>query len=148
MLDTYENDGNKVVAQLLGQRATPLLYAKHMAKHKVGLENALFKQGVHIVSICPLPWPPMAFGPCALLLHTSCAPLQACDAGAARYLPHTHTYTCSCMGGALGGSMTVAMLRNAVCPQLLVREPYGVLQSFSKVLQPTQQELGYTVRHA
>ena len=29
--------------------------------------------------------------------------------------------------------------------QLLVREPYGVLQSFSKVLQPTQQELGYTV---
>ena len=28
--------------------------------------------------------------------------------------------------------------------QLLVREPYGVLQSFSKVLQPTQQELGYT----
>ena len=50
MLETYENDGNKVVAQLLGQRASPLLYAKHMAKHKVGLENALFQRGVHIVS--------------------------------------------------------------------------------------------------
>ncbi len=29
-------------------------------------------------------------------------------------------------------------------PQILVREPYAVLQSFSKVLEPTQQELGYT----
>ncbi|GLC47548.1 hypothetical protein PLESTM_002100400, partial [Pleodorina starrii] len=27
---------------------------------------------------------------------------------------------------------------------ILVREPYGVLQSFSNVLEPTQQELGYT----
>lgn len=29
--------------------------------------------------------------------------------------------------------------------QLLVREPYGVVQSFSKGLQPTLQELGYGV---
>lgn len=29
--------------------------------------------------------------------------------------------------------------------QLLVREPYGVVQSFSKGLQPTLQELGYVV---
>jgi hypothetical protein len=27
--------------------------------------------------------------------------------------------------------------------QILVREPYGVVQSFSKVLRPTLQELGY-----
>jgi hypothetical protein len=32
--------------------------------------------------------------------------------------------------------------------QLLVREPYAVLQSFAKVLEPSQQELGYTVRNA
>jgi hypothetical protein len=41
----------------------------------------------------------------------------------------------------------------APCPappdgQILFREPYGVLQSFSAVLEPTQQELGYTVRCA
>jgi len=29
--------------------------------------------------------------------------------------------------------------------QLLVREPYGVVQSFSKGLQPTLLELGYGV---
>jgi hypothetical protein len=29
--------------------------------------------------------------------------------------------------------------------QLLVREPYGVVQSFSKVLQPSLLELGYGV---
>ena len=26
-----------------------------------------------------------------------------------------------------------------------MREPYAVLQSFAKVLEPSQQELGYTV---
>ena len=35
---------------------------------------------------------------------------------------------------------------HASTTQVLVREPYGVLQSFSRVLEPTQQELGYTVR--
>jgi hypothetical protein len=29
--------------------------------------------------------------------------------------------------------------------QLLVREPYGVVQSFSKVIQPSLLELGYGV---
>jgi len=28
-------------------------------------------------------------------------------------------------------------------PQILVRDPYSVVQSFSKVLHPTLQELGY-----
>jgi hypothetical protein len=32
--------------------------------------------------------------------------------------------------------------------QLLVRDPYGVVQSFSKVVAPTLLELGYTVRHS
>ncbi|GFR44350.1 hypothetical protein Agub_g5567, partial [Astrephomene gubernaculifera] len=53
----------------------PLLYAKHMGKHKAGITNELFKRAQHVI---------------------------------------------------------------------LIREPYGVLQSFSSVLEPTQQELGYT----
>ena len=34
---------------------------------------------------------------------------------------------------------------HVLASQLLVREPYAVMQSFAKVLEPTQQELGYTV---
>ena len=38
------------------------------------------------------------------------------------------------------------VMRDYSSAQLLVREPYAVLQSFAKVLEPSQQELGYTVR--
>ncbi|PNH08681.1 Branched-chain-amino-acid aminotransferase-like protein 2 [Tetrabaena socialis] len=76
VLAAQDADGNAVVAaQLLGPRPRPLLYAKHMGKHKAGLSNDIFRRAQHVV---------------------------------------------------------------------LVREPYSVLQSFSAVLEPTQQELGYT----
>ncbi|KAG2488877.1 hypothetical protein HYH03_012672 [Edaphochlamys debaryana] len=69
-------NGNEVVAtQLLGPRSKPVLYAKHMGKHKIGLTSEIWSRAQHVI---------------------------------------------------------------------LVREPYGVLQSFSAVLEPTQQELGYT----
>lgn len=38
---------------------------------------------------------------------------------------------------------TLLLPPHPACAQLLVREPYGVVQSFSKVLAPTLQELGY-----
>lgn len=44
----------------------------------------------------------------------------------------------------LPGSMPLPRLLSYLC-QILVREPRGVLQSFSEVLEPTQQEMGYTV---
>ncbi|GLI67547.1 hypothetical protein VaNZ11_011772 [Volvox africanus] len=83
VLATQNPDGNAVVSeQLLAARghggnggSRPVLYAKHMGKHKIGLGQELFRRAQHVV---------------------------------------------------------------------LVREPYGVLQSFSNVLEPTQQELGYT----
>ncbi|GIL89748.1 hypothetical protein Vretimale_16602 [Volvox reticuliferus] len=83
VLAAQNPDGNAVVSEQLlaagghegrgGSR--PVLYAKHMGKHKIGLGPELFRRAQHVV---------------------------------------------------------------------LVREPYGVLQSFSNVLEPTQQELGYT----
>lgn len=45
-----------------------------------------------------------------------------------------------------GAALAHRLLSTCVLLQILVREPYGVLQSFSAVLEPTQQELGYTVR--
>jgi hypothetical protein len=44
------------------------------------------------------------------------------------------------LSGSQHPSVTVCLVL-----QLLVREPYGVVQSFSKGLQPTLQELGYGV---
>ncbi|KAG2433280.1 hypothetical protein HXX76_008347 [Chlamydomonas incerta] len=76
VLAAQPTDGNAVVRdQLLAPRSRPVLYAKHMGKHKLGITGELFKRAQHMI---------------------------------------------------------------------LVREPYGVLQSFSAVLEPTQQELGYT----
>ena len=80
MLAAQENDGNAVVRdQLLAPRGAvskPVLYAKHMAKHKLGItsDSPLFARAQHV---------------------------------------------------------------------LLVRDPYGVVMSFAKVLRPTLQELGY-----
>ncbi|KAI8474362.1 MAG: hypothetical protein J3K34DRAFT_453502, partial [Monoraphidium minutum] len=75
VLAAQEQDGNKVVQDLiLGPRSKQVLYAKLIAKQKMGLDQALWQRANHVI---------------------------------------------------------------------LVREPYGVVQSFSKVLNATLQELGY-----
>jgi hypothetical protein len=83
VLAAQENDGNAVVRDTLlaprGANSKPVLYAKHMAKHKLGV--------------------------------TSDGPLFSTQHGAQHVL--------------------------------LVRDPYGVVMSFAKVLRPTLQELGY-----
>ena len=44
VFDAQISDGAHVVEkQLLGPREKPLLYAKHMAKQKLGIDNSLFK---------------------------------------------------------------------------------------------------------
>ncbi len=41
--------GEEVVSTLLlAPRSRPLLYAKQMAKHKVGISNAIFKQSSNV----------------------------------------------------------------------------------------------------
>ncbi|KAF6259665.1 branched chain amino acid aminotransferase [Scenedesmus sp. NREL 46B-D3] len=74
VLAAQENSAHNVAAGILGPRGKPVLYAKHIAKHKVGLNQSLWQGAQHV---------------------------------------------------------------------LLVREPYGVVQSFSKVIQPSLLELGY-----
>ncbi len=52
VLAAQDPDGNAVVQkQLLGPRARHALYAKHMAKHKVGLDSTIFKRASHVVGL-------------------------------------------------------------------------------------------------
>ncbi|KAF8057631.1 branched-chain-amino-acid aminotransferase-like protein 1 [Scenedesmus sp. PABB004] len=74
VLAAQDDDAHRVAASILGPRSKPVLYAKHISKHKVGLDDSLWKGATHV---------------------------------------------------------------------LLLREPYGVVQSFSKVLAPSLLELGY-----
>jgi len=50
VLAAQENDAHKVATTILGPRGKPVLYAKHIAKHKVGLDQALWQGANHMVS--------------------------------------------------------------------------------------------------
>jgi hypothetical protein len=47
---TQDADAHAVASAILGPRRQPVLYAKHMAKHKVGLGQELWQRGTHMVS--------------------------------------------------------------------------------------------------
>lgn len=49
VLAAQGNDAHKVAATILGPRGKPVLYAKHIAKHKVGLDQALWQGATHMV---------------------------------------------------------------------------------------------------
>lgn len=50
VLAEQSTDGNAVVKdQLLAPRSRPVLYAKHMGKHKLGITGELFKRAQHMV---------------------------------------------------------------------------------------------------
>ncbi|KAK9809273.1 hypothetical protein WJX72_012545 [[Myrmecia] bisecta] len=52
VLAEQENDGNKVVTELLlAPRKSKVLYVKHMAKHRVGLGKALLKGAAHMLLV-------------------------------------------------------------------------------------------------
>lgn len=50
VLAAQEGDAHKVAATILGPRSKPVLYAKHIAKHKVGLNQSLWQGAQHVVS--------------------------------------------------------------------------------------------------
>jgi branched-chain amino acid aminotransferase len=50
VLAAQENSAHKVAASILGPRSKPVLYAKHIAKHKVGLNQSLWQGAQHVVS--------------------------------------------------------------------------------------------------
>jgi hypothetical protein len=148
------------------------LYAKHMGKQKAGISNHLFKQAQHVVSAsaaenCARSKPThgpsarlarlarQATGPAARVraVHASGqVPAQGVARGwgwraGTRSTPAPHPHPLSLHPLSLPTRPFLpgpATLRPRA--QILVREPYGVLQSYSKVLEPTMQELGYTVR--
>lgn len=49
VLSAQENDAHKVAAQILAPRSKPVLYAKHISKHKVGLDQSLWQGAQHMV---------------------------------------------------------------------------------------------------
>ena len=51
VLSAQENDAHQVANQILGPRNKPVLYAKHISKHKVGLNQSLWQGAQHMVSI-------------------------------------------------------------------------------------------------
>ena len=56
VFDSQSSDGNAVVQQqLLGPRASKVLYAKHISKHKIGLHPQIWKRAQHMVRACCLP---------------------------------------------------------------------------------------------
>lgn len=44
-----DTSAHKVAASILGPRSKPVLYAKHMAKHKIGLDQSLMQRATHMV---------------------------------------------------------------------------------------------------
>jgi hypothetical protein len=48
-LPLQDTDAHRVAESILGPRSKPVLYAKHMAKHKVGLNQSLMTRATHMV---------------------------------------------------------------------------------------------------
>lgn len=52
VLASQDADGGRVVRQqLLGPRDKPLLYAKHMAKHRIGVPRELLRRARHVLLV-------------------------------------------------------------------------------------------------
>lgn len=49
MLLLQDNSAHKVAETILGPRNKAVLYAKHMAKHKIGLDQSLMQRSTHMV---------------------------------------------------------------------------------------------------
>ena len=62
MLKAQSCNGNDVVSVFLGPRPKRYLYAKHMGKQKVGIDNAIWRRAKHMV--CH--WVDAALGGCGL----------------------------------------------------------------------------------
>ena len=125
--------------------AAPVLYAKHMAKHWVGVDRQLLRRARHV-----------------LLVRCVCLapPLQRCahrTAGGERTGRGLFMLPCHCflLASLTAGHHTCCALSTRLRPLALpsrccrncmpaaCREPASVLQSFSDVLEPTLQESCY-----
>ncbi|PRW33103.1 branched chain amino acid aminotransferase [Chlorella sorokiniana] len=52
VMASQDAEGSRVVAQqLLGPRDKPLLYAKHMAKHRIGVDRSLLRRARHVLLV-------------------------------------------------------------------------------------------------
>jgi hypothetical protein len=114
--------------------APQVLYAKHIAKQKVGIDPTIWAQANHVVRRA-------AGGAAAEWAgsHAECAGAFGCPAARRRPLLRSNH-------PALRPPPPPPPPPPAAPPpppQLLIRDPYPVIQSFSKVLAPTLQELGY-----
>jgi hypothetical protein len=49
LLLLQDNSAHKVAETILGPRNKAVLYAKHMAKHKIGLNQSLMQRSQHMV---------------------------------------------------------------------------------------------------
>lgn len=131
VLAAQDHDAHKVADGLLGPRAKPVVYAKHIAKHKVGLDQRLWQRAAHVVR--------------------GAAEQGSVRTRAGSSRPHCRPSSRRLRARVAWPSLRVLTIAAAralprpLPPQLLVREPYGVVQSFSKVLQPSLLELGYGV---
>lgn len=116
-----------------------MLYAKHIAKQKMGLQPTIWSRANHVVRARArtLRPPRRAKLP---RFKSACHPLPA-----RRRPPRApHRPRSAAPPPPPCCNKTPKTPQNPSKPrQILVREPYGVVQSFSKVLSPTLQELGY-----
>lgn len=71
VLREQEADGNKVVRDtILGPRSKGVMYAKHIAKQKVGLDPTIWQRANHVVrqrASCVFPTEPIAGLSCVLV---------------------------------------------------------------------------------
>jgi hypothetical protein len=119
VMAAQDSDGDRVMqGQILGPRPRKVLYAKHISKQKIGLGADVWRRAQHMVGAR---WP--------VASHALGRPAAAAAAAGLAPLPLTRR---------------PPRPPPLAPPQILVREPYSVVQSFSRVLAPTAQELGYT----
>jgi hypothetical protein len=51
-MQSQDSDGSRVAREaLLGPWEKPVLYAKHMAKHQLGVDRALLRRGRHVLLV-------------------------------------------------------------------------------------------------
>jgi hypothetical protein len=176
VLAAQENNAHKVAATILGPRSKPVLYAKHIAKHKVGLNQSLWQGAQHVVSVqshryLGTPLRVTAFQHCmhsCVIMHATAACPCFVQHGGMRFcaahlpfkgsLPATacaiamrHSKCSSCnVDTTLCCFLVLPWLQRTLAThphclvQLLVREPYGVVQSFSQV---TYTAVSLTLTH-
>lgn len=139
--------------QLLAPRRKPVLYAKHMAKHRVGLGPELLRRARHVLLVRRVKRAPLPVHPCLVHHHQfggcflwrripkpqhpcrlSCRAVPSCPAGSllqhsSLFHPSARAFPNPC--------------RTSGFPLHRCREPAAVIQSFSEVLEPTLTETCY-----